>query len=791
MNNIRVDIRLRPIRFGFLVRPDDAKNILEIFRINTCLWGGMFNPIIPFFDSVQSGLESKDFHSENPKEMTNGYLDFFEPDFLVEAEEGLAREFGFGPKRVLQITDILERLGGRGWDIHGLSVHELYSELYQEEFRFEPRHQRNIVHVEGKESVFAGFVAANFGSFPTQEKLRYFEHNYEGIFNPKHIILDAAGLLKLYKSEYTSALEIGCTKFRVFYGERFLPTLPTLFILDSQESKDLIDFWNFRAVRRDVKAVPIQWVKELPPDYKEFIQNRYGLMFSNSISDDSQERCKNYLHIDKQDVHMPQMWFPFIWNKLSKMDHEASRPTLEADRKWIDIQIDEENPEIRFDSLFPDFTSEIGSRSSAANIVKLQDGSNRNQIATVFPYNYKNPEHPRLALDRKPFLPTTEGLVMFPGYQSIPELWNLVDGTTAFSRWFKANKISSSLSDAGRATQQIIQTLGGCREVLYIAHKDVIEFLNKISNDLTKTTSHQTFQEELGKRVLERLIERKVVELGLNLKCSRCSEWNWYSLVQLDYSLTCGLCLKQFDFPVLNPKDTKFSKWAYRLIGPFAQPDYAKGGYTSSLAIRVFACLIGLMGRTEATWSAGQELELTTGKKLEVDFMLWYQHRQIAGPDYPPETVFGEAKSFGKVAFKKRDVDNMKLLAQKFPGSILVFATMREGKDLSKGEINRIKKLAEWGREYDEERKYTQAPVIVLTGTELFATDSLKSTWNDKGGKHKDLIESPRTRIYNLRVLADLTQQLYLGMPPYESSRSTGETTWLPAEPSAKKPEKD
>ena len=793
MNNIRVDIRLRPIRFGFLVRPDDQENILEIFRINTCLWGGMFNPIIPFFESVPSGLESESFRFENPKEMINGYLDFFEPDFLVEAEEGLAREFGFGPKRVLQITDILERLGGRGWDIHGLSVHELYWELYRSEFRFESRHSRHVIHVEAKESTFGNFVALNFGSFLLQKQLDYFGRDYKRIFDPEHIILDAAGLLKLYKSEYTSALEMGCTKFRVVYNERFLPTLPTLFILDPQESKDLIDFWNFRAVRRDVKAIPIQWVKELSPDYKEFIQNRYGLMFSNSISDDSQDRCKNYLHIDKQDVHMPQIWFPPIWKKSSKIEHPTGRPTLEADRKWINIQIDEENPEIRFDSLFPEFTSEIGSRLSAANIVRLEDWNNRNQIATVFPYNYKNPELPRLALDQKPFLPTTEGLVMFPEYQSIPESWNLVDGTTAFTQWFKANKIPSSLSDAGRATQQIIQTLGGCREVSYIAHKDVIEFLNKISNDLTKTTSHQTFQEKLGKSVLGRLIKRKVVELGLNLKCSRCSEWNWYSLAQLDYSLTCGLCLKQFDFPVLNPKDTKFSKWAYRLIGPFAQPDYAKGGYTSSLAIRVFACLIGLRGRTEATWSAGQELELTTGKKVEVDFMLWYQTRQIAGPDPPPETVFGEAKSFGKAAFKKAYVDNMKLLAQKFPGSILVFATMREGKDLSKGEINRIKKLAEWGREYDEERKQTRAPVIVLTGTELFTTDSLEFSWEEKGKKHKSLIESARvrTRIHNLRVLADLTQQLYLGMPPYESSRSTGETTWFPAEPGAKKPEED
>ena len=38
MSNVSVSLRLRPIRFAFLVRPDDAKRTLEIFRFNTCLW---------------------------------------------------------------------------------------------------------------------------------------------------------------------------------------------------------------------------------------------------------------------------------------------------------------------------------------------------------------------------------------------------------------------------------------------------------------------------------------------------------------------------------------------------------------------------------------------------------------------------------------------------------------------------------------------------------------------------------------------------------------------------------
>jgi len=55
MSSISAHVRLRPIRFAFLVRPDDLSRTIEIFRVNTCLWGGKFNPIIPYFTEVQAG----------------------------------------------------------------------------------------------------------------------------------------------------------------------------------------------------------------------------------------------------------------------------------------------------------------------------------------------------------------------------------------------------------------------------------------------------------------------------------------------------------------------------------------------------------------------------------------------------------------------------------------------------------------------------------------------------------------------------------------------------------------
>jgi hypothetical protein len=183
------------------------------------------------------------------------------------------------------------------------------------------------------------------------------------------------------------------------------------------------------------------------------------------------------------------------------------------------------------------------------------------------------------------------------------------------------------------------------------------------------------------------------------------------------------------------------------------------------------------MDRVGVTWSAGQELSLSNGKKIESDFILWYQRKQMFGTDYPTEVVFGETKSFGKDVFKDDDVSKMKALGESFPGAVLVFATMKESGELSKEEIVRIRKLAEWGREYDKEKDQTRAPVIMLTGTELFGDSPLEHAWKEKGGKHAQLIAPAymSVRLDNLRILADLTQQLYLDMPSYSSWM---EETW-------------
>src|SRR5207253_11437976 len=88
-------------------------------------------------------------------------------------------------------------------------------------------------------------------------------------------------------------------------------------------------------------------------------------------------------------------------------------------------------------------------------------------------------------------------------------------------------------------------------------------------------------------RLLERLIENRVIQLGLLLQCPTCRQRSWYSVSAADYELSCPKCLQLFSLP--QPARIR---WAYRTIGPFSLPHYAYGGYTVLLTHRFFSRLL-------------------------------------------------------------------------------------------------------------------------------------------------------------------------------------------------------
>ena len=786
MDEIRLDIKLRPIRFLFLVKPSDKRNLEKVFQINTLLWGGKYNPIVPYFRRVPKWWGS-DHKTYNATKILNDYLDFFEPDFIVETEEGMTKDLVFDKKRVLQLTDLLNTDMYGSSSKYGLTVYDLYIDLYKKKYQFERRHKVNIVNVTSKNKQNQLFTSCIFGSFSKSPELSYFEEDFIDVFDPEKVELNNISLVELYQDRNLSPLDATHANIDINYH---IPSPdPRIFIFDIDASKDLIDYWNLRIIYRNIVAIPMQWIAELASFCNEFIVENYRpnpyeheylftttVMFSRSISENKAKQIYDEYLANNNEKAVLQVWYPDI--KVERSDHIAGlqRSILAYEQvdKDVSLTYEFEKPQIKFDTLVPDFVKKkYNNKPLWTNVINIKDWHNESHTLTCFPTNYRNPVFPKFNYYREFLLPTTEGLVIFP--ESINrQYWNLHNGTEAINQWLSKLEIKANVSDAGKSVQQIIETIGGVPQLSILANKNTVELLNDMANKpLTRSMHAEAFKNRINtknnKSPASRLISQKVVQLGLELKCSKCDSWNWYEINNLNYELSCNRCLKSFNFPILEPSDSSLSKWSYRVVGAFALPDYARGGYAASLAIHFFVRKVSNSHRLNITWSSGQELTLQSGEKAEADFILWAQREGIVGLNKPTNIVFGEAKSFAKDAFKDSDIQKMKLLAETFPKSILVFATMKDFDEFSVDEIQRLKKLAEWGRGYDNKNKETRAYVMVLTGLELFMDSygSLSNVWEDKGGKYSELAKSTRVHSDNLETLAYATQELYLDMPSY------------------------
>ena len=803
MDQIDISTKLRPIRFLYLVRPSDSKSLQKIIEINTCLWGGMYNPIIPYFKKVPNWWDRKHKSFYNARRILDYNLDFFEPDFVVEANQGMAESLDLSKDVTLQLDDILRSPSDRfSREGYGLNVFELYKYLYQKEFKFVRRHEHRILYVKPEKKKDKIFCSCVFGSFPNQEVLTYIENGFQDAFDPREIFLNPDQLSSLYSKNFASALKIGCEKLEISHSSH---RDPTLFLLNASDPRDLIDYWNLRIIEKNVLAIPIQWIDKLSEFCKEFISknhrplpgNPHGVMIHTTIQmprsiseEEGKKIYERHLKLDKKGAAGIRFWYPSFWLPPSEMVVGHSRPTLVSKSKRDKCEISGPDNSISFDSLHPDFADDYSNRYRWANVIELDNRFFNDEIAVVYPNNLHDPSFPNLRFGIGDHtLTTTEGFVVFPEYKNLGEYWRLQDGTTALIQWLERKNIKAGISRPGKYALQIVKTVGGINNIASIANPKIIDLLNKMAHKQIKWNSQNnndippkyypgnTVQySELKKLMyeinkdnswanfsIEWLISSNVIKLGIEVKCNECEHWNWYSIDAINYELKCENCLTSFDFPTSNPTNRGI-RWAYRVVGPFSNPDYAGGAYSTVFSIRFFKRLLGF-DDSQVTWSTSLNLSFESGEELEADFLFWHQRKRTLNSNHKPVLVFGESKSFGKNSFENKDILRLKSIAYKFAGSVFIFSTMKT--KLSRSEKKLIRSFALWGRENNELGE-SRAPVIVLTSTELFARHNLSIEWKEQGGKYSSLIEPAYIRFENLRVLANLTQQLYLDLPSYE-----------------------
>ena len=777
-----------------------------MLQINSCLWGGIYNPIIPVCQTLPKAWRREPYPRKTGSRVTDGYLAFFQPDVFVEAEPGMAAKIGvesdaryIQERRVMSLEEfVTEDEVQRSDFAFGLNIFDLYHKLWREEFQFAPTRQRRLTLTEDK-SKDSLFVDAIAGTFPTDDRLAYIRNGYVDAFKSQLDKPDANHLLEIVKGSFRTPLQLTTYEIDQWVDRS---RGPLIFVVDPSSSLDIIDLWNLRLYRGNVLPIRFDWL-DLHRDYlRKYIEknhrllpgNRNGVMIVTTVevgrSIDpvmAENKLKGSFAGLPKGSWVTKFFYDAVWEQ--HYDDAVSRPrngSLESAETSLDLVVDgEKEPVIKFRSLFPDFAERYSSSSARwVNVLNLNDYSLGRQWAIDLPSTTKKDSFARLRT-ADPILVSREGFVLRQRYKNHLDSVRLLTGRRAIVDWLDHQGITATPSDSGRIAEQLIVAVGGIWGARLFANEPTLRLLDDMAKS-TRTFDESGTVEEYRDRTasaeqwanlirmreagrcglpitVDTFVESGALRLGLEISCPNCGNRNWYGITAIRQSVSCERCLKKYTFPQgsINIKQTP---WRFRVAGPFALPNFAGGAYTTVLALRCLSHGIGL-SQNSLTYSTSLNLDLD-GSNVEVDFAGWFRRESHFGEAEEPRFFIGEAKSFANEAFTDRDIVRMKEVAKKLQGACIIFAVLKQ--TLSPAEKIRIKRLATWGR-FRLPNGRQRAPLIVLTGKELLSDRPIRSIWEDSGGKKAKLLEHAHKRLDNLDTLADFTQQIYLDMQGYWS----------------------
>lgn len=777
-------------------------------RVCSCLWGGVYNPIIPVFCRPPKEWRPERFERVKGLAVAKGYVNFFEPDVFVESEVGLLEDAGLGALRdrhaleqhVISLEKFLARQEDRDWSepAFGLSITDVFGDIYKSEQRFELRDKLPSVLIEPERG--NGLVEAVFGAYPRQRDAAYFIRDYKDVFNPKELKATSATWLEVFKRGARTPLRVTQHALDI---QRYWYHDLLVYVFDPARPTDLIDLWNLRLEGRPVLPVPAEWFESLVDhvrmrlkrEHRPVRGNPHGVKhyatveFARSIAKDHAAALIKVLSEDlPRDIFGVTHRRKPIWVQYSddRMGQEGRLSITAAERR-VSLTI-KEGQELMasFETLAPEFASRFGVQENRWVNAVSASAFGLEKIATVLPFNLFDRSWPRLGMGAEWVAVGSEGWIFGQKYKDWSESLTLLTKEDAIIGSLKSLGIEAKQSDPGHIAKQMLDHLGGLWGVYLLADLETLQLLNKMAGAVRSRTDEtgtieETFERRtaslkawtdllarrnqrgsLPKVKLADFTKKNIVRLGLETDCPHCQFGNWHSLATADYEVTCERCLNRYDFPQaqLRPQN---GNWHYRVVGPFSVPDYGRGSYSALLSLRVLERFDG--SHDEMTFSTAMNLKLDR-VDIEVDFLAW-RRKERHGAHNPPKLVIGETKSLGQGdLIKSEDLTKLKAIGRKLPGVCIVISVLRE--HFTAPEKKLLQSFVNWGRRPDYDGQPTN-PVILLTAHELFFEHHIGATWKALGKPYEGFADYEHTR--NLYNFADATQRIYLDLPSFHQQQ--------------------
>jgi hypothetical protein len=761
---------------GFIVDPSDRAGLYRAIELNTFLWGGSYNPIIPAYRRIPTKWESHRVRRlPPPSSIIEGYINGFDPDLLVMIGNCENRTFHIGNRDIIKAEELIGSLKDSASPKYGIGIIELLNDFIEKELKYKRNDALQVIFPELPRA-YGLFLASVFGVLPKEAQQIIDKHfiNLSGI-SKSHVSINR--FVELLRSPNFFPRRL--TSWTL---ENQPLSDPQLFICDAKSTLDIIDYWNLRAAGFYVVPIPIQAIEteSVKTFAREFIERNYRpyrhnpemfhdttVQRSRSLPEDTVKSFCQSLNIAKNMTKKwpkftYRFWYPRLWDNWARENAHGEGITFPYayEEEWR-ISEGEERLELRSQdpkfNLFHDYSG----NPKFANEFSFRFYNSKEPMAEVFPEGSRELSS---AIGRVGYFNwrfSRFGPVFLAHNPKDLIFIDLPLAEVVMTEWFRERGWKVSLSGPGRIANQLLKQLGGTYGISWIAHKDIIMLLGELEKE-----AGMPRQAILGKlkriietdklffdseRFLEGLLSANALRLGTKIQCPVCTRYNWYELDVLDYELRCRFCLTDFSPPVKSPKDIK---WTYRAHGPFAN-SVAQGAFTVLLTLK----LIGGDFHQGVTPLFSYIAE-KDGKRLEADLTCLYKSSMWRETGI--NVIHAECKSFNR--FERKDTERMKDLSAAFPGSALIFATLNS--EMHESEVKLIKKIAVAERK-KRLRGKSSSHVILLTGNELFSS-RIAEMWKNKGGIYEKF--SQRTfELRDLENLANATQQIYLQLPSWSA----------------------
>lgn len=161
-----VTIRVRPIRIALLVDPADRAGLYQAIELNSLLWGGSYNPIIPVYRRTPAQwLPPPRIRLPTPTDIVEGYLNGFDPDLVVPVGKCVGREFQVGNRDLVEP----DKLAGDPKDSsalrYGVGITEVLADFLEKEFKYK-RHDNLEIVIPELPRAYRLFLASVLGALP-------------------------------------------------------------------------------------------------------------------------------------------------------------------------------------------------------------------------------------------------------------------------------------------------------------------------------------------------------------------------------------------------------------------------------------------------------------------------------------------------------------------------------------------------------------------------------------------------------------------------------------------------